>query len=158
MRTSPVKIPYVNIVGQHASIKAELLEAIAGVIDRGRFILGDEVSEFEQRFAELCGVRFAVAVNSGTDALILALRALEIGPGDEVITVPNSFIASTSCIALLGVCPVFVDVQDDYNMDPSQIKRAISPRTKAILPVHLTGRPADMDAILRVAKTYEPGI
>lgn len=154
MPMTKVKVPYVNIAGQHGPIKGELLEAIAGVIDRGQFILGDEVNTFEQRFAELCGVGFAVGVNSGTDALILALRALGIGPGDEVITVPNSFVASTSCITLVGARPVFVDVREDYNMDPAQLEQAISPKTKAILPVHLTGRPADMDPIMEVARTY----
>ncbi len=143
-----------NIAGQHTSIKEELLEAIAGVIDRGQFILGEEVNAFEQRFAELCGVRFAVGVNSGTDAMILALRALRIGPEDEVITVPNSFVASTSCIMLVGARPVFVDVREDYNMDPAQLEQAITSKTKAFLPVHLTGRPADMDPILEVAKTH----
>jgi dTDP-4-amino-4,6-dideoxygalactose transaminase len=139
-------------MAQHAQIKQELLAAIAGVIDEGQFILGRQVDEFERRFAELCGARFAVGVNSGTDALTLALRALGIGPGDEVITVPNSFVATVSCIALLGARPVFVDVRDDYNINPAQLVRVISPRTKAILPVHLTGRPADMDPILEVAQ------
>lgn len=143
-----------NIAGQHAPIKDELLEAIAGVIDRGQFILGDEVNAFEQRFAKSCGVRFAIAVSSGTDALVLALRALGIGPGDEVITVPNSFIASTSCTMLVGARPVFVDVREDYNMDPAQLEQIVTPRTKAILPVHLTGRPADMGAIMEVAKAH----
>jgi dTDP-4-amino-4,6-dideoxygalactose transaminase len=154
MQTQLIKIPYVNIAGQHSSIKSELLEAIAGVIERGEFILGNEVDGFERRFAQMCGVRFAVGVNSGTDALILALRALGIGPGDEVITVPNSFIASTSCIIMVGAQPIFVDVRDDYNMDPRQIEQAITPKTKAILPVHLTGSPADMDPILEVSKRY----
>lgn len=147
-------IPYVNIAAQHAPIKDELLEAVGKIIDKGQFILGDEVLEFEKRFAELCGVRYAVGVNSGTDALILALKALGIGPGDEVITVANSFVASASCIALVGARPVFVDVRDDYNIDPTLIDLAITPRTKAILPVHLTGRPADMEPILDIAKHY----
>lgn len=154
MRTSLIEIPYVNIAAQHAPIKAKLLEAMGRVIDRGQFILGDEVDEFEERFAELCGVRFAVAVNSGTDALILALRALGIGQGDEVITVPNSFIASASCIMLVGARPVFVDVREDYNMDPTKIEEALTPRTKAILPVHLTGRPADMNPIMETARAH----
>ena len=149
-----MKIPYVNLSAQHASIKDELLGAIATVIERGNFILGDEVAEFEKRFAELCGVRFAVAVNSGTDALMLALRSLGIGPGDEVITVPNSFIASTTCIKLVGARPVFIDVGEDFNMDPTQIEPAITSRTKAILPVHLTGHPADMNPIMQTAKRY----
>ena len=147
-------VPYVDIASQHVPLKAELMEAVARVIDHGQFILGPEVQEFEQRFAALCGVRYAVAVNSGTDALILALRALEIGAGDEVITVPNSFVASTSCIMLVGARPVFVDVGDDYLMDPEQLERAITPRTRAILPVHLTGRPADMLTIMDTARAY----
>lgn len=151
MNAPTVRVPYVNVAGQHAAIRDELLEAIAKVLDRGQFILGDEVAVFERRFAELCGVPYAVGVNSGTDALILALRALGIGPGDEVITVPNSFVASTSCIALVGARPVFVDVRADATMDPERIERAITPRTKAILPVHLTGRAADMDPILHAA-------
>lgn len=147
-------IPYVNIRAQHVSIKEDLLVAIAKVMDHGQFILGPEVAVFENRFAELCGVRFAVAVNSGTDALVLALKALQIGADDEVITAPNSFISSTSCIHLVGAQPIFVDVGDDYNMDPIQIERAITSRTKAILPVHLTGRPARMDQIMRIAEKH----
>ncbi len=146
-----MRIRYVDLARQHAAIKAELLEAIAGVLDGAQFILGKDVEVFEQHFAGLCAVRFAVAVNSGTDALILALRALGIGPGDEVITVPNSFIATVSAIRIVGARPVLVDVGDDFNMDPSQLERAITAKSKAILPVHLTGRPAKMDAILEVA-------
>jgi dTDP-4-amino-4,6-dideoxygalactose transaminase len=149
-----VHIPYVDIASQHVPLKAALMEAVARVIDHGQFILGPEVQEFEQRFAALCGGRYAVAVNSGTDALVLALRALEIGAGDEVITVPNSFVASTSCIMLVGARPVFVDVGDDYLMDPEQLEGAITPRTRAILPVHLTGRPADMLAIMDIARAH----
>ena len=147
-----MRIPYVNIAAQHALIKNELLNAIAIVINHSQFILGDEVAEFERRFAELCGVRYAVGLSSGTDALLLALKAVGIGPGDEVITVPNSFVASAACIALSGARPVFVDVRDDYNMDPTLIEQAITSRTRAILPVHLTGRPADMDQIMDIAK------
>lgn len=149
-----MRIPYVNIATQHAPIKDELLAAIGRVIDRGQFVLGDEVTEFEHRFAELCGVRYAVGLNSGTDALILALKAIGIGPDDEVITVPNSFVSSASCIALLGARPVFVDVREDYNMNPALVEQAVTPHTRAILPVHLTGRPADMDPILEVARIY----
>ena len=149
-----VNVPYVNLVAQHSPIKEELLEALSQVLDHGQFVLGEEVTEFEQRFANLCGTRFAVGLNSGTDALILGLKALGVGPGDEVITVPNSFVASASCIGLLGARPVFVDVGEDYNMDPSLIEAVITSRTRAILPVHLTGRPADMTPILEVAQSH----
>ncbi len=149
-----MNIPYINLAAQHAPIKDGLLAAIGCVIDGGQFILGDEVAEFEHRFATLCGVRYAVGLNSGTDALILALKAMGIGPGDEVITAPNSFVASTSCITLLGARPVFVDVSDDYNIDPTLIEQAITSRTRAILVVHLTGRPADMDPILEIARIH----
>ena len=147
-------VPYVNLALQHQPIKAELLEAIGDVIDSGKFILGDAVDRFERRFAVLIGVRFAVAVNSGTDALILALRVLGVGEGDEVITVPNSFVASTGSIVMTGAKPVFVDVGSDYNIDCSRIEGAITRKTKAILPVHLTGRPANMVEIMKLAKQY----
>lgn len=150
-----MNVPYVNLIGQNALIKTEVMAAIEAVIDHGHFILGDEVSEFERKFADLCQVPYAVGVNSGTDALTIALQTLNIGQGDEVITVPNSFIASTSCIAIVGAQPVFVDVGPDYNMDPNLLEAAITPRTKAILPVHLTGRPANMDPILEIAQRYD---
>jgi len=153
---SKVEIPYVDIAGQHAAIKAELLSAISEVLDSGHFILGEAVVEFEGQFASLCGVRYAVGVNSGTDALILALRAVGVGPGDEVITPPNSFVASASCVRLVGARPVFVDVGRDYNIDPEKIVAAVTSRTKAIVPVHLTGRPCAMDPILKVA--HEKGL
>jgi len=152
--TTDLRVPFVDLAAQHRAIRDELLAAAAEVIDSGQFILGPQVREFEQRFAELCGVRQAVGVNSGTDAICLALRALDIGPGDEVITVPNSFVATASAIALCGAKPVFVDVRDDYNMDPGKIEPAITPHTRAILPVHLTGRSADMDSICEIAKTH----
>jgi len=149
-----IPIPYVNVARQHAAIKDELLSALSEVLDGGHFILGEQVEKFEQSFSDLCGVRYAVGVNSGTDALILGLKAIGVGPGDEVITVPNSFVSSTACIRLLGAKTVFVDVGDDYNMDPKNISGAISPRTKAILPVHLTGRPCDMEPIMNIAKRH----
>ena len=146
-----LKVPYVDIPGQHAPLLAELAAAAAGVIERGQFILGPEVGEFERRFAALCGTRFALGVNSGGDALALSLRALGIGPGDEVITAPNSFIASASCVVQVGARPVFVDVREDYNLDPGRLEAAITSKTRAIFPVHLTGRPADMEPLLKVA-------
>jgi len=149
------KIPYVDLIGQHAPIKDELLQAVGSVIDNGKFILGSEVNEFEEQFAQLCGVRYALGVNSGTDALILALRSLDIGPGDEVLTVANSFVSSVSCIISVEAHPVFVDVGEDANIDPSLIEKAITSRTKAILPIHWTGRPANMEAIMSIAKEHD---
>jgi dTDP-4-amino-4,6-dideoxygalactose transaminase len=149
-----ITIPYVNVALQHSLIKDELLKAVGEILDKGNFILGSEVDEFEKRFAALCGVRYAVGVNSGTDALILSLKAIGIGPGDEVITVPNSFVATASCIKIVGARPVFIDVRDDYNMDPNLIESVITEHTRAILPVHLTGRPADMDPIMAIARMY----
>ncbi|MQF69487.1 DegT/DnrJ/EryC1/StrS family aminotransferase [SAR202 cluster bacterium AD-804-J14_MRT_500m] len=152
MNSEIIKVPYVDIAGQHAPLKKELLAAIERVIDHGIFVLGPEVEEFEAQFAELCGTDYAVGVNSGTDALILGLRALGIGSGDEVITAPNSFVASASCISLVGAVPVFADVGDDYNLDPKLVESAITPRTKAILPVHLTGRSARMAPLVDLAR------
>jgi dTDP-4-amino-4,6-dideoxygalactose transaminase len=147
-------VPFVNVAAQHAEIKAELLDAMGKVIDSGMFVLGAEVDELERQFAELCGVAYAVGVNSGTDALIFALRALGIGPGDEVITAANSFIASAGCAAMVGARPVLADVGEDYNLDPESFERAITPRTKAVIPVHLTGRPAKMDEIMEIARAH----
>ena len=149
-----VQYPYVDIARQHAPLKEELLAVLAGVIDHGGFIGGPEVEAFETEFARLCGTRFAVGVNSGTDALVMALRALDIGEGDEVLTAPNSFIATASSIRLAGATPVFVDIRDDLNIDPGALERAITPATRAIMPVHLTGRPADMDPIREIAKRH----
>ncbi len=149
-----MRVPYVDLAAQHAALKDELLAAMAAVLEHGQFILGDEVSRFENRFADVCGARFAIGVGSGTDALILALRALGVGPGDEVITAPNSFVASAGSIAAVGARPVFVDVREDCNLDPSELERAVTRRTRAIMPVHLSGRPADMDAINAVAKRH----
>lgn len=146
------RIPYVALAAQHRALRAEILGAVGAVLDTGAFILGEQVATLERRFAELCGTKHAVGVASGTDALVLALRALNVGPGDEVITAPNSFVATASAIVLCGARPVFVDVGADYNLDPSRLEAAVTPRTRAILPVHLTGRPADMDPILDIAR------
>jgi len=154
-QTRRFNIPYVDLAEQHAPIKEKLLEAVSKVLDHGKFILGPEVAEFESRFAKLCGVPYAVGLNSGTDALILGLRSLGIGPRDEVITVANSFVSSTSCIVCVGAKPVFVDVGEDCLINPSLIERAITSRTKAILPVHWTGRPADMSRIGMIAQKHQ---
>jgi dTDP-4-amino-4,6-dideoxygalactose transaminase len=149
-----MRVPYVNLVAQHAPIRERLLVAVGQVIDHGQFILGDEVGEFERRFAQICDSPYAVGVNSGTDALMIALKGLGIGPGDEVITVPNSFVASTACIVHVGARPVFVDVGEDYNIDPDLIAAAVTGKTRAILVIHLTGRPANMDPVMEVAQRY----
>jgi dTDP-4-amino-4,6-dideoxygalactose transaminase len=154
MKTAAASIPYVNIAAQHRQLRAELLDAVERVLTHGQFVLGPEVAEFERRFAEMCGVPCAVGVGNGTDALVLALRVLDIGPGDEVITPPNSFVASAAAIALVGARPVFVDTGDDFNIDVDLIEAAITPRTRAILPVHLTGRPAAMAPLMAIAKRH----
>jgi dTDP-4-amino-4,6-dideoxygalactose transaminase len=151
----PVRVPYVALSLRAKRVKEQLMTAIEKVIDHGIYILGPEVQDFEKRFASYCGTRFAVGVADGTSALILALQGLGVGPGDEVITAPNSFAASASSIALLGATPRFVDVRrQDMNMDPALLERAVSARTKAIVPVHLAGLPADMEPILKVAERY----
>jgi len=148
-----VKVPYINLGLQSELMLHELLPAMEAVLKQGDFILGREVETFEAAFAARCGSQFAVGVNSGTDALILAMRSLGIGPGDEVMTVPNSFLATTSSIALVGATPVFVDVGPDQNIAPSLIEDRITPKSEAIIPVHLTGRPAKMDAVMEIARS-----
>lgn len=150
-RATNIRVPYIDLAVRDEGLKSELLEAVDRVLSHGGYILGDEVEAFEAEFAAYCGTRYAVGVANGTDAIVLTLKALGVGEGDEVITVPNSFLASASAIAMAGARPVFVDVGDDYNLDPNLLEQAITPHTRAILPVHLTGRPADMSPILEVA-------
>ncbi len=145
-----IKVPYIDLAGQHARIKDELMSAIETVLLKGQFILGEVLQQFETEFAKLCGVKHAIGVNSGTDALILSLRVLGVGCGDEVITTPNSFVASATAAALLGATPVFVDVSPDYLMDPTKLESAITSKTKAVMPVHLTGKPCEMDKIVSI--------
>jgi len=149
-----VTVPFVALARHERALRARLLGAIEQVLDHGQYILGPEVEEFERRFAKLCGTPFAVGVSDGTHALILSLRALGIGPGDEVITAPNSFLASAAAIALVGARPVFADVRDDLNIDPERVADAVTPRTRAIMPVHLTGRPAEMDRLGAIAERH----
>ena len=148
-------IPYVNLPAQADEQMPELAAIFERVVRRGSFVgAGAEIERLEARLAAYCGTREAVALNSGTDALFLALKVAGIGPGDEVITPPNSFIASTAVIVHLGACPVFVDVLPDQNIDPAAVERAVTPRTRAIMPVHLTGRVCRMDAILEIAERH----
>src|ERR1700719_3597859 len=145
-------IPFLDLKAQYRQIKPEIDGAIARVIESAQFVLGPEVVAFERRFAEYCGSRHCVALNSGTSALHLALLAAGIGPGDEVITVSMTFVATTAAILYCGAKPVFVDVDPvTWTMDPNLIEAAITPRTKAILPVHLHGLMADMDPIMEIA-------
>jgi len=148
------RIPYVNFSAQYEEEKDFILACVELVFRIGRFVEGPKIIELEQALAAYAGVNEAVALGSGTDALIFALQVLGIGPGDEVLTAPNSFIASAAAIVLVGARPVFVDVADDMNIDVNLIERAITPRTKAIMPVHLTGRVADMDAICEIAERH----
>lgn len=147
-------IPYVNLPAQWQDEREDLLPIIETVLSSGQFIGGEVIERFEKKAAELCGTQYCVALSSGTDALICGLMSLGVQAGDEVITPPNSFIASTAAIIHLGAVPVFVDVLPDQNIDPRQIEKAITPRTKAIMPVHLTGRIALMTPILEVATRY----
>ncbi len=148
-------VPFVDLKQQYLSIKDEILAAVAGVFESTQFVLGKEVAAFEQEFATYCQSPHAVAVNSGTSALHLALLAAGVGPGVEVITVPFTFVATVAAVVYTGAKPVFVDVDPvTYTMDPAQIEAAITPRTKVILPVHLYGHAADMDPILAVARRH----
>jgi dTDP-4-amino-4,6-dideoxygalactose transaminase len=148
-------IPLVDLATQSQAIRDEVLARMAEVIDAGRYILGIEVEQFEREFAKYCQVDHCVGVANGTDALHLALRALEIGPGDEVITVGNSFAATPFSIAYTGATPVFVDIDPEtYNIDANLVEEAITPRTKAIIPVHLYGQPAPMNDLLDIARRH----
>ena len=148
------RIPHVDLRAQHAAIREEINDAIQRVLDNAQFILGPEVQALEKEIADYCGARFAVGVASGTDALVLSLRACGIGPGDEVITTCFSFFATAEAILAVGAIPVFVDIElDTFNLDPDLIEKAITPKTKALLPVHLYGHPAAMDRILSIAKS-----
>ncbi len=148
-----VKAEYIDLPKQ-AHAKDILNDIKELLLKTGEFTLGPQVEEFEAKFAKLCQTKYAIGVNSGTDALFLAMKALNIGPGDEVITAPNSFITTAAIISNAGAKPVFVDVNDEYNIDPDLIEDAITPRTKAIIPVHLTGNPADMPKIMDIAKRH----
>ena len=151
-----MKIPFVDLTAQHEEIKEALDREIQRIFTSASFILGEEVERFEREFADFCQAKFAIGVANGTDALTLALKALGVGPGDEVITVPNTFIATVEAIEHVGAVPRFVDIDPNtYNIDPNGIEAAITDRTKVILPVHLYGQPADMDPILELAAKYD---
>ena len=145
-------IPYVDLKAQYHAIQAEIDAAIKRTLETSQFILGQDVAAFEEEYAAFCHASYAIGVNSGTSALHLAMLAARIGPGDEVITVPFTFVATVAAIEYVGARPVFVDIDGvTYTMDPAQIEAAITERTKAIVPVHLYGHPADMDPIMEIA-------
>jgi dTDP-4-amino-4,6-dideoxygalactose transaminase len=148
-------IPFVDLKSQYNSIRDEINTAVLSVLDSTQFILGDEVLALEQEFAAYCSAEHGVALNTGTSALHLALLAAGIGAGDEVITVPFTFVATVSTITYTGATPVFVDIDPvSYTMDVNQIEKAITAKTKAIMPVHLYGQPADMDPIMEIANRH----
>jgi dTDP-4-amino-4,6-dideoxygalactose transaminase len=148
-------IPFLDLKAQYASIKDEIDAAVLGVLASAQYVLGPEVSQFEEEFAAYCDAKHAVAVNTGTSALHLSLLAAGVGPGDEVITVPFTFVATVSAVCYAGALPVFVDVEPvTLTMDPAKLEAAITPRTKAIVPVHLYGQMADMDAIMAIANRH----
>jgi dTDP-4-amino-4,6-dideoxygalactose transaminase len=148
-------IPFLNLKAQHQTLKSEILAAVSEVLDSTAFAGGSYVTKFEEEFATYCQTKYAVGVGNGTDALWFALLALGIGSGDEVITVPNTFIATAEAITYTGAKPVFVDIDEEtYTMDPSLLEKAITPKTKAIIPVHLYGQMADMDRIMEIARKH----
>lgn len=150
-----MKVPFLDLRTQYASIHNEITAALRQVFESAAFAGGPFVERFEQEFASFCGCKFAVGVGSGTTALWMALLALGVRRGDEVITVPNTFIATCEAISFCGAKPVFVDIDETtYNMDPDLLKDAITPRTKAIIPVHLYGQMADMDRIMEIARAH----
>ncbi len=151
-----MRVPFLNLKKQHDPLMPEIRAAFEKVVETSAFAGGPFVAAFEQDFAKFCGAKFAVGVGNGTDALWFALLGLGIGPGDEVITVPSTFIATAEAISYCGARPVFVDVDEQtYTMDPVLLENAITPRTKAIIPVHLFGQTADMDPILEIAKAHK---
>ncbi|HID24458.1 MAG TPA: DegT/DnrJ/EryC1/StrS family aminotransferase, partial [Planctomycetaceae bacterium] len=148
----PDGVPFVDLSFQYAPLHDAIREAMERVLASQAFILGQEVETFEEHVAEYCDSQFAVGCASGSDALLLALMALDIGPGDEVITTPFSFFATASCITRTGAKPVFVDIDPaSFNLDPAKVEDAVTPRTRAILPVHLFGQCAEMEPLWRIA-------
>lgn len=147
-------VPYANLASEALEIRDALTAAFDRVLRSGRYILGPELAAFEREFADYCGTRYAVGTSSGTAALVIALRCLELEPGAEVITAPNSFVATAAAVALAGAKPVFADIGEDGNLDPASVERAVTRATRAVLPVHLTGRPCRMPELLAIAERH----
>jgi len=155
MAGAEAPIPYLDLAAQMRPIRSEIEAALGRVLDHCSFCLGPEVRDFEQAFAAFCGVGHAVGFNSGTSALHVALRLLDIGPGDEVITTPYTFIATSWAIHYVGARPVYVDIDDEtFTLDPAAVERAVTPRTRAVLPVHLYGHPCDWDPLEAVCRRH----
>ncbi len=150
-----MKVPMVDLVAQYQAVKKEINKAMSGVVESGWFIMGPEVKAFEEETAKYLETRYAISCASGTDALLMTLMAIDLKPGEEVITTPFTFAATAEVIALLGARSVFVDIDPKtYNIDPAKIEKAVTRKTRAIIPVHLFGQPADMDPIMAVAKKH----
>ena len=149
-----MKVSFVGLDRQYSYLRGELINEFDRIGKSGVYILGQTLSKFEGEAAKFCGVKYAIGVGNGSDALVLILKALGVGPGDEVITCPNSFIATAWVINAVGAKPIFVDSSEDYNIDAQKISKAINLKTKAIIPVHLTGMPADMTEINKIASEY----
>jgi len=148
-------VPYLDLRAQLKPLRAELDAAIARTLDNCSFCLGPDVAQFEKDFAQFCGAQHALGFNSGTSALHVAMRLLDVGPGDEVITTPYTFIATSWAISYCGARPVYVDIDEaTFNLDPKLLEKAITPRTKAVLPVHLYGQPFDVDALAAICKKH----
>jgi dTDP-4-amino-4,6-dideoxygalactose transaminase len=156
--SSQFAVPYTDFPAQNAGVRDELRGAFDDVLDSGHYIQGPNVAAFEREFADFCEAPHATGVANGTCSLHLVLRSMGVGPGDEVITAPNSFFASAAAISLVGATIVFADVNEDSNLDPDAIEAAVTDRTRAIMPVHLTGRPVDMVRIQAVADAHGLGI
>lgn len=149
-----LKVPFIDLQQRYQEEKAELIACVDRILTKGHLVMTEEVGQFEQAVVEYTGAKHCVSCGNGTDALMLGLWALGIGKGDEVITTPVSFVASTGSIAHVGATPIYADVRDDQNIDPAEIEKKITPKTKAIMPVHWSGRIADMDAIMDIARRH----
>lgn len=155
-RPKTMPVPFLDLSTQYKKLEAEWLDAIRATGAKGSFILGPNVTEFEKEFAAYVGVKHAIGVANGTDSLILSLRALGIGPGDEVVTTPFTFFASSEAIDVVGATPVFADIlPDSFCIDPASIRQKITSKTRAILPVHIFGHPAEMDEIMKIAREHK---
>ena len=149
------KIKYINLQAQHSSIKKEIKKKIESIFSRSAFILRKEVLDFEKKITKLLNIKYCVALNSGTDALLMSLSQIKINKGDEIIVPSHTYVASVGSIKHIGAEPVFVDIRDDFNLDPNEIKKKITKKTRAIMVVHLNGRCCEMDKIMKIAKKYK---